>query len=283
LDVEISSAFITMLVVQIVFVIVFPIVVAVLVRRWLKVGWRYFWIGALIFFLSQVITRVPAVQVIQAQIAPQLQASPTLLWGWLVVLALTAGLFEEVGRYLGYRFLMKPEERIWPRIVMFGIGHGGLESMLLVGALGALTLVNLLVLTGGALETLPPEQRALATQQLAAIAEQPTWTPLLGAWERVSAMAWHVGLSVVVLQVFRRHSLVWLWLAIAAHAGGNFLVVAIPQILGRDIGVLVGVELVVTLLAVVALWVAWRLRDTPVPPLGDDEAARSAPTLKISD
>jgi uncharacterized membrane protein YhfC len=31
------------------------------------------------------------------------------MWSWLVVLALSAGVFEEVGRYVGYRLFMRGE------------------------------------------------------------------------------------------------------------------------------------------------------------------------------
>src|SRR5437762_12573181 len=86
---------------SIAFVIVYPIVLAIVAHRELRVSWRYVGYGAIVFFVFQLLTRVPAVQLIQAAIGPQLTASPPLMWTWLVVLALSAGVFEEVGRYVG--------------------------------------------------------------------------------------------------------------------------------------------------------------------------------------
>src|SRR5579884_1323833 len=143
--VHINPGWIAGMIISIVFVIVYPLALAILAHRRLGVSWRYFGFGALIFFLFQIISRVPAVQLIQEAIAPQLTTSKTLLIGWLTILAITAGLFEEVGRYIGYRWLMGREEKTWRKAVMYGIGHGGLESMLLVGGLLLLTLINVMV------------------------------------------------------------------------------------------------------------------------------------------
>jgi uncharacterized membrane protein YhfC len=67
----------------------------------------------LIFLIFQVLTRVPAVTVLGRVLAPELNASTAFLYTWLAILALTAGLFEEIGRYLGYRWFMGKEEKTW--------------------------------------------------------------------------------------------------------------------------------------------------------------------------
>src|SRR5437868_2858479 len=107
------------------FVLLYPLVLAWEARRRLKVTWRYFLYGALIFFIFQVITRVPLVTWLQSMLAPQLKASVPLQFGWITALALTAGLFEEIGRYVGYRWLMRNDEKTWDKAIMYGIGHGG--------------------------------------------------------------------------------------------------------------------------------------------------------------
>src|SRR5262245_9700280 len=118
LDFQLSPARIGLTIAAIVFEVLLPLALALIARRRLGVGWRYFGYGALIFFLFQLISRVPATLAIQAAIGPQLQASRTLLLAWLVIASLTAGLFEEVGRYVGYRWLMRREEKTWAKAVM---------------------------------------------------------------------------------------------------------------------------------------------------------------------
>lgn len=247
--------------------ILLPLALALLVQRRLGVGWRYFAYGALIFLLFQLVTRVPLVQLIQSQIAPALQASRTLLVAWIALLSLTAGLAEEIGRYVGYRWLMRREEKTWPKAIMYGVGHGGLESMLLVGGLVLLGLINLLALSATNVDALPisPEQRAQLLQQIAAVRAQPDWLPLVGAWERVWTIAFHVAMSVVVLQVFRRGSMRWLYLAIAAHALVDFVATGVPVLLGLGgTMALLMPEATVTVVGVLGLWLIWRLRDRPV-------------------
>jgi uncharacterized membrane protein YhfC len=259
-----SGGRIAAFVVAIAFEILMPLVLALIVRRRLGVGWRYFGYGALIFFLFQLISRVPLVTAIQAAIAPQLQASRGLQLAWGVILAVTAGLFEEIGRYIGYRWLMRREEKTWDKAVMYGLGHGGIESMVLVGGLALASLISLISISAVGIDSLPESQRALAAQQLAAISAQPEWLPLLGAWERLWTIAFHVSLSVVVLQVFRRGSLRWLWLAVAAHALLDFVTVGVPMLgLGPVTGLIV-IEIIVALAGLLGLWVIRALREPPV-------------------
>lgn len=259
-----GAGWVAALAVTIVFVIVYPLVLAVIARRRLDVSWKYFLYGALIFFLFQVISRVPLVLVIQRAIAPQLEASRTLLFIWLGVLALTAGLFEEVGRYVGYRWLMRREEKTWNKAVMYGLGHGGLESMLLVGGGGILGLINVVVLSSINLNVLPVSQRVQVVHQLAALAAQPVWFPLLGAWERLWTIPVHVALSVLVLQVFRRGNIGWLVLAILAHGVVDFVSIGVIQVLGPGkVSSSLVAELIVAVFGVIALWIIWKLRDKP--------------------
>ena len=262
--VHLNIGWVAALAVAIAFDILYPLALAVVAHRRLGVSWKYFAYGALIFFLFQMISRVPIVIAIQKTIAPQLDASSVFLYTWLGILALTAGLFEEVGRFVGYRWLMRREEKTWNKAVMYGLGHGGLESALLIGGSGLLTLVNLIVLSSIGLNIIPPAQRVVVVHQLATINAQPVWFPLLGAWERLWTVPVHVALSVLVLQVFRRGNIAWLWLAILAHATVDFVTIGVLQLLGPDkISTSLLVEAIVAVFGVIALWVIWALRDRP--------------------
>jgi uncharacterized membrane protein YhfC len=170
---------------------------------------------------------------------------------------------------------MGREEKTWSKGVMYGLGHGGLESMVLVGGLTALGLVNVLLLPS-LLPALPAEQRAQATQALIAVAAQPAWLPLLGLWERIWAIAFHVAMSVVVLQVFRRNNIAWLWLAVALHTVFDGVTVFLQQLLPFDAraNALV-VEGVIALMGLACLWLLFALRDRPVALPAQNLAAES--------
>jgi uncharacterized membrane protein YhfC len=264
--IQISNGWVAAMIAALLFDILYPLALGLFARRRLSVSWRYFGYGALIFVLFQLISRVPITLAIQALIASQLQASRVALLAWIAISALTAGIFEELGRYVGYRWLMKGEQKTWAKGVMYGLGHGGIESMLLIAGLVAVTLIQVLALARTDLSTLPltPEQRALAAQQLAAIAAQPGWAPLLGAWERLWTLPLHVALSLIVLQVFRRGSLRWLWLAILVHALVDLVAAGITPILQLSgMAALLVPEAIVTVVGLLSLWAIWALRDRP--------------------
>ena len=259
--------------VTIVFLLVLPIAATIGAHRWLQVGWRYAFYGAAVFLVFQLLTRVPLIQIFGPRVQVYLQHSPLAQWSWLVVLALTAGLFEEIGRYFGYRVFFRSEEKTWPKAVMFGIGHGGIEA-LFIAASAVVSTVQLWSLSHGGLDRLPPEQRQQTLAQFARLAGQPAWIQLAGSWERVWAMLVQVALAVVVLQVFARGSLVWLWLAVAAHALVDLGSIGTIQLLSaKPVLSIVMTELLVGLFGLAPLWLILRLRTVePAAPAGQTAA-----------
>lgn len=244
------------------FDVIFPLVVGYFIHRRFGVRWKFFLYGMLVFFVTQMILRIPLVQILQGYLGEALQTNQFLLYGWFFALAITAGLFEEIGRYLGYRFLIK-NDKTWNVGLMYGAGHGGLESMLLVGGLAVLGLVNVIALSNLDLTTapIPPEQLPAiqaARQQIAAL---DWWMPLLGAYERFLTVFLHIALSILVLQTFLRRSLIWLVLAIGLHTLVNFVaVVAVPLV-----GV-VWVEGLLTLTLPLSLVIIAYFRPRPAQP-----------------
>jgi uncharacterized membrane protein YhfC len=239
------------------------------------VRWRFFLYGALIFFVTQIIIRIPIVQVAQFMLGPALASSQTLLYAWIAVLSLTAGLFEEVGRYLGYRFLIK-DERTWRVGLMYGAGHGGLESMLLVGGLVLLGLINVIALSTMDLSAvnLPPDQLAQVEAARQQIAGMDWWSPLLGAYERFITIFFQIALSIVVLQAFLRNSFLWVVIAIAIHAVVDFAALSAASTLG-----LVWTEVLLTLLLPLSFGIIYYFRPrtddslTPPPSVQEPQAA----------
>ena len=257
----VPTSWVAATVVAILFEIVFPLALAVFVQRRLKIGWRYFFYGVIIFGLFQLISRVPVLEVLGVVLAPQLKSSRPFLFAFLGMEALTAGIFEEVGRYIGYRWLMGKERKDWPKAVFYGLGHASLESVVLVAGLSALTLVNVLVIQAMGLDALPSAQRAQVARQFAAIAAQPGWLPLLGAYERVCTIAVHVALSVIVLQVFTRGQIRWLFAAIGAHALVDGVAVFLPQFVHLGtVGTDLVVEGAITIFGLIGLWLIFALR-----------------------
>jgi uncharacterized membrane protein YhfC len=184
-------------------------------------GW-----GALVFFLSQVVLRIPWQAPLSAWLHNRWKGHEALQLLSLLFACLTAGLFEEVGRWVGYRTLLRGERSLRTG-VMFGLGHGGLESMLLIGLSLAGLLVAYVLASSGKIPP-GPALEAIRTQT----GQLTFWLALAGGAERVSAIALHAGLSLIVLQAYTRGGARWVALAIGLHFAANALGVMAAQRLG---------------------------------------------------
>ena len=256
---HISATLLVIAIVAAVFVIVYPFILAGIAHRGLAVSWKYFWFGALVFLVFQLLTRLPLLAVLNSTVlASLLRTSIVFTWFWLVVEALTAGIFEEVGRYVGYRLFMGREPKTWAKAVMYGIGHEGLESIVLVGGQIILTLLGIVILSTININSLSATQR----QQVAAINALPVWYPLLAVWGRFWSFPLQVALSVMVLQVFRRGRIRWLFLAIMFHALVDFLTIAFPQAFGSGIAIQLVVNGIACVFGIFGVWIIWRLHES---------------------
>jgi uncharacterized membrane protein YhfC len=261
-----------------------PLVLGVFLARRLGGRWRYWWWGVLVFLLFQGVTRIPAMLYLQTRPAV-VQTLQEPLWAWLFLLvaAATAGLFEEGGRWLAFRFVVPPAERHWRTALMLGAGHGGLESIA-VGLLALAGLVGYLVVA-----LLPAESFGAAAPQIEEarkqLAQMRGWEPLLGGWERLGALAIQVALAVLVLQAFVRGRR-WWWYALAAHTLVDITTVAVLRLTagpwGQQAGFLL-TEGLVTVYALLALWIIRALRREPegtaLPPAAQT-AAMPGPTAE---
>ena len=241
--------------------LVIPIGVAMFIHRRTGAAWRLFFIGTVTFILSQVF-HIPFNWVVQrAGLLPGSLESWANLLLMAAFLGLSAGLFEETARYLTYRYWAK-DARSWSSGLMLGAGHGGIESILL-GLLGAVNIVGLLVTLNSEalLSAIPAEQQALINATVANLLATPWYGLLLGAAERVFAIAAHLALSVMVLQVFRRGSLRWLFLAIGYHAVFNMLAVIAVTRVGPY-----ATEGLLAVFSLLSLFIIFKLRSPdPVP------------------
>ena len=138
---------------------------------------------------------------------------------------LMAGLFEETGRFLSMKFLMKKESSTVLPGLAYGAGHGGVEMLILFGITMISNLTMVVMINAGQLETIVAQTPAEAQEQVRTaavkLAELRAGDLLLGLWERISALILHLSLSVIVWAAVRKGGK-WLWLfpaAILLHAG----------------------------------------------------------------
>lgn len=260
-----NTTIVGLLAAQFIVVLVGPILLALWIRRRFGAAWSSLGWGALTFPLSQLL-RIPLLLGTAALVNPYAAEwdADRLFWINFVVLTLTSGLFEEGARYLILRWGAKGV-RDWKEGLMYGAGHGGIEAILIVGGTAISNVV--LLFTADAvlaqITQLSPEQAAAATAQIDAV-RALTWLPVaLGIWERVVAITLHIGLSLLVLLGVLRRNFRLVLAAMLIHAAFN--AVALLVLRYSDI---VTVEVALTIVALLPLYLIWRLRpliDSAVP------------------
>jgi uncharacterized membrane protein YhfC len=237
--------------------VILPILLAFYLTRKFKLSWKLVLAGALTFIAAQVL-HIPVVYSLTALFnngtLPAIPEAWTALFN-AVLLGLLAGIFEETARLILFKFSLK-NVKSWAEGVLVGVGHGGVEAILL-GGLGFASVVSMILMRNGDLSTfgIPADQIELAKQQVAEFWSAPVYMAFLGLFERVFAICLHLSLSVMVLYSVVYGKPVWFWIALLWHALVDALAVYLLPTVGA-----VGVEGVVAVCAVISLLILFRMR-----------------------
>ena len=214
--------------------LVLPLGLAVVLSVRKPHRWKPVLLGAGTFTVFQVLTRLPLLQLVLPGMPWFIILNATQPLLAALFLGATAGLFEEGGRYLVMRFLLK-KERALGDAVAFGAGHGGIEAILLAGINSLYALATVLTGTGSVSPSLM----------------------LAGGVERISAMTLHVAWSIMVMKSVRQRKPIWLLIAFLLHTIVDTSVVAVPYF-GMDVWALEGLLLLCAVSILVAALVTFR-------------------------
>ena len=215
-----------------------PIGLFVYAKKKLGAKTAPFFIGCGVFFVM-VLMLEAAIHRIVFQLAGEALTGSVILYA--VYGGLMAALFEETGRYIAMRFLVKPLD--FPNAFMYGAGHGGVEAMLLCGVASISNIASAVMINSGTmsaqLATLDAEK---AADTAAALWTTPSLTFFAGGVERIIAVVLHLSLSILVFQSIRKKAPMELVRAYLFH----FVIDSLSVLLSAVASVWV-VELVVAL------------------------------------
>lgn len=194
---------------------VIPIGVMLWLRR--RGGrWLDFLAGGGTFFLfAMVLEQILHMLVLRSPLGQVLRGN---IWLYGLYGGLAAGIFEETGRFLVFKLVLR-NRRDRVTALGCGIGHGGTEAFLLLGVTYLNNLYLFFTLSHGG--TLAPELKA-ALENLAAT---PTVMYLWAGLERIIAITLHMALSTLVFTAVTRPGKRWLFpTAVLLHAAADFVI-----------------------------------------------------------
>lgn len=213
----IENSEITMMAIVALTTVLSPFIFILVLRFKFKTRWIQILVGVAVFIVFALVLE----QILHMFVlSPGLDGSVALVETspWLFVLygVLAAGIFEETGRLLAFLATKKWYKDI-DSAISYGIGHGGIEAILVVG----LTMVNSIIIAfmvnsgSPLLNDIPIPKEEL-------IQSQAWYMYLLAIFERVIAMTLHIALSVIVFCAVMMKGKWYLYpLAILLHALAN--------------------------------------------------------------
>ncbi|ERI91489.1 hypothetical protein HMPREF1982_03133 [Clostridiales bacterium oral taxon 876 str. F0540] len=229
--------------------VLLPVILFVYFRKKYNISMKVLGAGILTFMIfSQVLEKLMHMAVIKSNLFPTPLA-------FAVYGALAAGIFEETGRFIVMKLFLK-DNREWKDGIAFGIGHGGIEAIL-IGAMMNVQyimisqMINNNTFNQSVLDKAgsnPSIIQSMLTLHDTLVNTAPILFSL-GALERIFALIIHIGASVLILYAVKNKKLAYLFLAIFIHALIDFF----PALAQAGFMGTVQVELVLAVFAVLIL------------------------------
>ncbi len=204
-----------------------PIVLLILVKIKLKASLTSFIIGCATFIVFALVLE-PILHSVVLTATGTLLTDNIILYGLYGGLA--AALFEETGRLIAMKFFMK-ESLNKQNTIMYGIGHGGIEAILLVGLTYISNLLSAFMINSGALqasmELVDAELQQTTFEQIKVLWELPAWQFYMAGVERLIAITLQIALSVLVYKAVSLKSRPYWFIAFGIHFAVDFLTVVV--------------------------------------------------------
>lgn len=150
------------------------------------------------------------------------------IWVYGIFAGLMAGLFEETGRFIAFKTVLKKTYDNDRNALMYGAGHGGFEAFYILVFSMISNIVIAVMLNAGVQDRLisgisdKSKLRTLYTT-FAVLAGTPPINFLMGIIERIAAVALHISLSILVWFAAKNgKSCFWFYpLALLLHSAVN--------------------------------------------------------------
>lgn len=216
---------------------------------------RPYWMGALGFFVAEMLLLLPFLNVLRNNGTWYAGLKESNLWAYAFFLAAMTAVFENVIRLLVIKFLLKDRNR-WVDAVSMGVGQG-----LIAGLMTGVTLVGMLFyyvgINNGVLgEVTGLEGEALAQMEAEILRLGIADLVCLGL-EQLCALCMQIGYCVMMYQCVKKNNWVLLPTVVVWQMVPNVLATVLTPEDGGTSYILVGAYVV---LAAAGLFYAWRMK-----------------------
>lgn len=158
-------------------------------------------LGAAGFFVTQIIIRTPILSMLSLSEGFMTFATEHYLI-YAILLAFTAALFEVVGRFASAKMLSK--NLSFKKGIAAGLGHGGIEAIVLIGMAYISNLLYVAMINSGTIEVVIAQTEAMGVDAtpvytlVDTLVNTPAYMYLLAGYERVLAMIGHIAMTLIV-------------------------------------------------------------------------------------
>lgn len=251
----VNNLSLTFMVLSLILSLILPIGGIIYLKKKYNASLKVFFIGVVAFFISvQILEGVIHNYVfnINNYTSNFLISNPIfyMLYGGLM-----AGIFEESARFISFKYLIKERDNV--SAITYGVGHGGIESIL-IGFIGSINTIIYAVLInkGGFLNLLEAIgiSKDIIDTTYNQMINSPEITWLLPGLERIMAIIIQISLSVLVMQAIKNKKYIYYVLAIICHAIVDFPAALYQIGVLKNVYMVEGIILIITILIIVVIF-----------------------------
>lgn len=189
--------------------------------------WTAWLLGAAGFFVMQIIIRTSILSILSLNegFLSFVESHYVL---YCFILALSAALFELLGRYAVAKIMCK--NLTYERGFAAGLGHGGIEAMVLVGMTYISNLLYIVMINLGTFDAMVEQTVALGVDTASLTALKDTLVGsspfifLLAGYERILTVIFHVAMSLMVCYfVSRKKDVIGMGICLLCHCLVDFI------------------------------------------------------------
>ncbi len=202
-----------------VLMVLIPVVIFLVVRKFVKFKIKPVIVGAAVWLLFAVVLKAIVLTPVIGADNSVSRAVNGNIWLFYMIAAASAGIFEETGRLVAFKTVLKKNDDKQDAL-SYGIGHGGFEAVYLGFQIAFLGIMCLMINKGGIESVVKGADDTMIESLLTQIDKYTSsdiGRALLMGYERIPAMIVHIMFSVMVFAAVRERKIGLYFLSVFIH------------------------------------------------------------------